>query len=172
MNIVNYSGEAYCREISHYYDEKSFLECLKNTTLFNKLYSLTEEGHVHGIVWFDDKYESDITNAEFLPQYKWYCEEDQDWYEGAYIKFSDGAMIQVLTNQAEAERLIRQLHDKLHGSAERRAIRKNMFENLFPEVYQQFAAEAYDSASKDNDDGTTTYLLYNEYYDILQTKVD
>lgn len=176
------------KEIRHYYDAKGFLDCLKTATAGHKLYAPTEDGYVHGICWL---YENDEYNNhpneesfEFIPYHKWYCEEDHTWNEGSYLKFSgtnypDGSMVRVITDQEEVTRLIKQYHDKLHGSAEKRAMRICQIENLFGLRAQEAVehtgdkwSDVYDVECETNEYGICTFKLYDDYYNIIITLED
>lgn len=170
------------KEIRHYYDDKGFLDCLKTATAGHKLYAPTEDGYVHGICWL---YESDEYNNhpneesfEFIPYKKWYCEEDRTWNEGSYLKFSgtnypDGSMARVITDQEEVTRLIKQYHDKLHGSAERRAMRINLVEQRYSDRVDSMKSygfdwnTVYDVECSENPYGICTYKLYDDQYNVL-----
>lgn len=166
-------------EFHSYESQKEFAELLMMFTSSHPLYPQNEEGFIHGVCWLhdDENYAVDHETIEFLPYYDAYCAEDGTHTPGSYLKYkyvgSDNyCYSMVLTDQEEARRLVRCCRDRLFGNSEKRAIRKNSFENLFPEVYKQFAAEAHDSGSKDNADGTTTYILYDESYNILCSCID
>lgn len=166
-------------ELCSYESEKEFADLLMMHTATHQLYPQNEEGFVHGICWLyeSEHYVVDHESIEFLPYYDAYCVEDGTHTPGSYLKYKhvgsdDYCYSMVLVDQEEARRLVRCYRDRLFGNPEKRAMRRNAFASLFPDSYQQFAAEAHDGGSKDNVDGTTTYILYDESYNILCSCID
>lgn len=162
-----------------YESKAEFVDLLTKSIVTHPLHPLTEEGCIHGVCWLYDHEDRcvDRKSIELIPYYDFYCEDDKTHDSGTYLKFkyvgeSEYVYSKVCTDQEDAESTVRYYRNQWFGTPEKRAMRLNVFENLFPETYQHFADQAYDSDSKENEYGTVTYVLYDEFYHILCSLID